>query len=435
MADQIVLQIIRAFVAGKESTLIQLQRAPNVGQDDGAREFDCDFTKLPPLQQPDEIRRHGRMLFESLTRSHEGVSKALQHALSLGAGSELPIYLQLKALPSAEMACWEALCPPAEAEPIALDQRWPVGRIAGSPQLGQREAEAYDPPLRMMVILSARSRDATAEWEGLYRAVKQARDDGLPISLKVATSQEDLQDSIRALNDSDLSLFALQSLLDLVQVANAFEPHLIHFFCHGSTSFNNPRVLLSTTLEPDTDAIALSLNDLLASSGIRDSWLAVLNCCEGGAASEDVHSLTHSLVARGVGAAIGMKEAVNELDAFEFSARLYPTLFDRLSNALESLKPGEETTIDWSGVLWAPRTGLKGRKTGNGANPVGNNENRAWILPVLYVQPDPLRIRRGNVAPAGDRARNRVIEDVLAQLPEALRADFLAELAAVREGR
>ena len=112
-------------------------------------------------------------------QSHERVKEALLGAFKLTNGARCPIYVQLKSLPAAETYCWEALCDEAGAF-IALDRRWPVARLAGALNLAGRAVEAYEFPLRILVVLSAVGRNATPEWEGLYAAVQKARKAGLP---------------------------------------------------------------------------------------------------------------------------------------------------------------------------------------------------------------------------------------------------------------
>ena len=428
MSDQIIVQIAKGW---NDITMVQLVRAPNVPEDDiGIMQFKCDSAHLPSWTQPGGIEQHGQTLLASLMNSHERVRDALQHALTLASGEACPIYLHLKALPESEIFCWEALCHQTKGF-MALDRRWQVARIAGSPQFGPRQAEAYEPPLRIVAVLSALGRDATPEWEGLYNAVTRARKDGLPIALHVATGHEELQDHIRELarTDNGLTQFELGSLMDLIGEVDEFRPHLVHFFSHGSTTVGKPRLHLATLNDTDTSSIELTLDDLLASPAVRGSWLTVLNCCESSAACKDIHSLTYSLVAGGVNAAIGMKQAVNELDAFEFSSRLYPALLDTLQQHLTPLTDAGEATVDFAHALWAPRRALHARYAGT--------KSPQWTLPVLYAQQDLLRVRRATPQAPAAKAHTRTVDELLAMLgslaPEK-RQLFLDELQAVRSG-
>lgn len=424
MSDPIVLQVVKGW---DNQTLLQLVKAPNVVDDDiGITRFNCDTALLPGVGAPDTVIKHGQILLSCLMQSHERIKEALQSAFKLSNGARCPIYLQLKSLPSAEAFCWEALCDETGAF-IALDRRWPVARLAGALNLAGRAVETYEFPLRMMVVLSALGRDATPEWEGLYTAVQKARKAGLSITLHVGTSQEGLQDQISeaAKADPALSQFAFQTVVDLIEVADGFTPHLVHFFCHGSTTFDKPRLQLATLNDHDDSSIEVTLPDLLGSPGVRDSWLVVLNCCESGAASKDVHSLSHSLVAGGINAAIGMKEEVSEVDAAEFSSRLYPSLLDNLRAALLPMGPNDDVIIEWTDAMWAPRRALRERHRADGIA-------HTWTLPVLYVQPEPFRVRRAPAIAPDERARKQTIEEMLALLPPDKRALFEAELAAFR---
>lgn len=426
MSDPIVLQVVKGW---NNQTLLQLVKAPNVVEDDiGVTLFACDTTLLPGVGAPDTVIKHGQFLLSCLMQSHERVKEALQSAFKLANGARCPIYVQLKSLPAAETYCWEALCDEAGAF-IALDRRWPVARLAGALNLAGRAVEAYEFPLRILVVLSAIGRNATPEWEGLYAAVQKARKAGLPIGLRVGTSQESLQDQIAEASktDPDLSQFALQTMVDLIEVADDFAPHLVHFFCHGSTTFGKPRLQLGTVNDQDTSSIEVTLPDLLGSPGVRASWLMVLNCCESGAASKDVHSLSHSLVAGGINAAIGMKEEVSEVDAAEFSSRLYPGLLGNLRAALVPMGPNDDAILEWADAMWAPRLALRDRHK---ADAIAHT----WTLPVLYVQPEPFRVKRAPAIAPAARAHDKTIEEILALLPPDKRALFEAELAAVRTG-
>jgi CHAT domain len=425
MGDQIVVQIAKGWDG---LTLLQLMHAPNVAVDDiGIMQFRCDPTALPAPTQGAAVKQHGQVLLSSLMQSHDRVKDAITDVLKLAAGKSCPIYVHLKALPSAEVFCWEALCS-ATGSFMALDRRWQVGRIAGSPSLGPRDAEAFEPPVRILALLSALGRDAQPEWDGLYAAVQKARQGGLPVRLLVGTGQETLQDAIfeQAKTDPDLSLFPLDSGVGVIEAADQFAPHLVHFFSHGATSFDKPRLLLATLNDTTESSIELTLPDLVGSPGIHDAWLAVLNCCESGAAAQDVHSLTHSLVANGVNAAVGMKETVTELDAYAFSGRLYPGLLDLLETNLTLAGQNGEAALDFAPALWAPRKELFDRHK--------NGSAREWTLPVLYARPELLRVRlAARQAPAA-AAHNRTIDEVLALLPADKRDAFLAELQAVRAG-
>lgn len=426
MGDQIVVQIAKGW---DNLTFLQLMHAPNVAEDDiGIMKFLCDPATLPSPTQPEAVRKHGQALLAGLMLSHDRVKDALTEALRLAAGKSCPIYVHLKALPSAEVFCWEALCNDAGTF-MALDRRWQVARIAGSPRLTPRDADAFEPPVRVMALLSALGRDARPEWDGLYAAVNKARQAGLPVRLLVGTGQEALQDLIfeQAKTDPDLTQFALDSTVGVTEAADEFAPHIVHFFCHGSTSFDKPRLQLATLNDTTTSSIELALPDLLGAPGIQAAWLAVLNCCESGAASEDVHSLTHSLVAGGVNAAVGMKEAVNEIDAYRFSSRLYPGVFEILRACLTPLiGTAGETSIDLAPALWGPRKELHDQHTAGSA--------REWTLPVLYARPELLRVRDAPRQSTATVSRNQIIEDVLSLLPADKRAAFLAELQAVRAG-
>jgi hypothetical protein len=404
-----------------EKLFLQLYQAPNIQAEpglEGLTEFVCDMSGFTGIGDAEMVKHHGQRLLASLRSSNALVDKALKQAFELGASACRPIYLEIKALPTAETYCWEALCTD-KGDFLALDRRWPVARVVGS-YAPRREARSFAGVLKILAVLTPADIDPTREWNALYKAVQEARRQGLMIDLHVATSHEPLIDQIEDLLDTDARLFqfAFTDMVGLVGRADNLQPHLVHFFCHGSTSLGKPRLELATLNDAGAEPIELTMTDLLASPGLSRCWLAVLNCCDSGRAGKDMMSLGASLVAGGMHAAIGMKEEVEVPDAAAFSEKLYPALMRNLTEALTT--PGsEDVLIEWSSSMWEPRRGLSDFPT------------RAWTLPVIYVQRTEFRVHRGATDPGVElmAARNRTIDDFLAHLPPEKRALLREELA------
>ncbi len=423
MTEPIILQMSRD---GNDKTYLQIRKAPGCGGDDILMPFICDPAALPSLATYSDAKAHGQKLLRSLMHSHAQVKTVFESAFSLGPDACRPIYLELKSLPSAEIFCWEALCND-NGEFVALDKRWPVARVAGG-RLDTREVEKYQPPLKMLVVLSALGLDARGEWSAIYGAVKRAHDDGLPIELYVGIGQENLQKIVEELSPRpNVHLFALTSMVDLIRRVDKVQPHLLHFFCHGNVSLNKPRLEIATFNDQETSSIEVTLNDLITSPAVRNSWLTVLNCCKSGSGTRDLQSLCEGLVNGGVNAAIGMREDVSVIEAAVFSDNFYSSLLTNLQQTLQSLQNDQDTQFEWSSIMSEPRKALN-----NMPNPSATS---AWTRPVIYVQPDKFRLRWAIADSPAKRAHDRTIQELLALLTADERTSFKAELQALRAER
>ncbi|MGA8090503.1 MAG: CHAT domain-containing protein [Terracidiphilus sp.] len=440
MNGQIVVRIAR--MPGNRR-LVELQRAPNIPDFGPTQFFECDPSSLPDLNQPDTIRLYGQVLLSKLTSSNEMVRKAVDYALGLGPAASCPIYFNLGGVTDVEQFFWEALCDD-KGKFLAWDKRWQVGRIADSPRSVPRNPVPFQAPVKIMAIVSALGVDAIPEWEAFYKAVNDARATGLPLRVFAAIGDEHLADRVSAIvGDNQLTSVTITNQTDLLSQLDKFGPHIVHFFCHGSTAFGQSELQLATFNDAGTNnsSVKLAIDDLLTSAGVRDAWLITLNCCEGGAATKEVHSLTQSLVSQGVYAAVGMMEAVDALDAHEFCKYFYPAIFQKLGEILQGIESGDIETLDWVSALHAPRVAIRDRHQN-----LNEKLGRQWALPVLYVQPEALRVRQplpavpvtfGVAGPTQtsqdeDRGHEETIEGLLAMMPPDKRQGFLQALQEVR---
>jgi len=299
MSDQIVVRIASMMPGNKR--LVELQRAPNLSEFGAFQLFECDPSALPDLNAPDMARSYGQMLLKKLTASNDMVRQAMEYALGLGPAGSCPIYFHLRGVTDAEQFFWEMLCDD-KGKFLAQDKRWQVGRIADSPRSATKDPVAFQDPVKIMAIFSALGVEAIPEWDAFYKAVAEARIAGLPIQVCAAIGDEKLSDKVSAIaGDPQLTSVAIVNQTDLLSRIDEFGPHLVHFFCHGSTAFGKAELQLATFNDAGTNnsSVKLAIDELLTTVGIRDAWLVTLNCCEGGAATKEVHSLTHSLVSQG----------------------------------------------------------------------------------------------------------------------------------------
>ncbi|MGH8903429.1 MAG: CHAT domain-containing protein [Egibacteraceae bacterium] len=358
------------------------------------------------------VRSYGQTLWSQL-RSNDEVRAALDRALGLAAGECQPLYFHLMG-PRAELFNWEMLCDSDKDRFLALDRRWPIGRIAEPGQDLALASPRCDGTLRIMAVLSALGVPAREEWEGIFQAVRDARADGLRIELRVLVSEQDLFNELRGRADGNPSELTVRAVpdrsVDVEFEIGRFAPHILHLFCHGSAGHGQSRLEFATPNDWRPAAAATAGSVVLHAENLVQAlhsiWLVVLNCCEGAAAAPDVYSLALSLVANGVPAAIGMREPVNVLAANEFSRVFYRALCTEVRERLRSVagraEPAE-VEIEWTGMLHEPRRALAEQHRNDPAN------NREWTLPVLYVRSEPFNVTVA-VPRAGTEARDRDLE-------------------------
>lgn len=440
MQDIIIIQIVRS---SDKLLLVDLHHAPRMPDPPmGVESFECSPEELPLWTEQDGVRKRGQRLLELLREASRDVKFALDRQLNgHGEGQTCPIYFWLKNAGEAEQLCWEALCD-SNGKFLALNQ-WHIARIAagarGRPPVDLR-TEPIDAshPLRVALVLAASKVEAEEEWNGFYEAAKEAREKGLAMELHVFVGEEKLSDKIakQAKEDKGIRLQAIGRLaIKLEQRLKQAEPHLVHFFCHGSTTFNKPRLEIATFLSwpgrtKDNPHIEFDLDQLLNIPAVKNAWLVTLNCCKGGAATSEMLSLTYRLVERGVAASVGMLEEVDAGDAHAFCRFLYPAVFGKIQEALAEVKGGKRVELDWASTLYHPRAALRDL---HGPDPGGARE---WTLPVLYRPLETLELyESARPASAGltpdaqrQRAHRETIATLLRFLPPQEAAILIKEL-------
>jgi hypothetical protein len=384
--------------------------------------FDLKWDQLPAWGAAGVEVQYGKALYQALAK-HPGVAEALNltFQVQVPAGEVRPIYFYLDA-PDAELVCWEALCNDV-GESVALKAHWPIGRIANSPVAALANSR-HDctTPFKIMAVISAlgdKPGDVSqktwdqGEWDKLYAAVQAARRPDFRIQVQAVVGQEELFGKIAGLGDADVKVCAVPpSAFKLRDLIGEFEPHLLHFFCHGKNDTAGPRLELARISDWDQDpakwksSVELRLDDFYQITCLNRIWLVALNCCEGSKASPTEPSLTHALVARGVPVAVGMLESVEPKDANEFSEYFYRAALTRLREIYEEVRQdGQDRPIEWTMTLSDSRAALKGpgRK--------GKNDQPAWTLPVIYVRPSEFRVHpvAGPAPSRGDNAEAQAL--------------------------
>jgi hypothetical protein len=385
---------------------------------------DAEFAAINGGQLPkDAMRLAGVRLRESLF-SQPAVCQAIQEAISQAKqkqGEFFPIYLHLRdGAQAVEPLPWETLCDTQE-QFLALDARWPIGRISGG-QLGKQEERIYSPPIRMLAFLSAAAISAQAEWDALYDALRKSK---LPIDLRVFIAEPDLEDHIKQRPESAKVKVQVNYLglpfdfAEMIENADA-SPHIIHFFCHGST-VDGPTLQLASRAEWEhgRSDIVLGPGDFRRIPGWdKQLWLVTLNCCEGAAADQQTSSFARTLVADvKIPAVVAMREAVKVEDANIFCGAFYTAL---LREVKPSLKTGETfVPIEWAKALYDPRFSICSAYAINNSTKLESAAaaSKEWALPVIYVRAGDFKLRAVALA-SPLSAEIEQLQELLAELPD-----------------
>lgn len=336
---------------------------------------------------------------------HPAIRSALQALFAQNYGQTSTVCFHLDQS-RAEDLPWEALVNMAEQAFLALDSRWSIARLREA-NTDVKVEYVLQPPLRLMAILSAAGStaatraSATQEWEELFRTVDASlAAHGLPIRLLVLVGEENLKTEIDALHKPWISTEWIVDWDRLLRAIRDFSPHLLHFFCHGTTQLI-PRLQIGSRSDWEAGSdgsITVTASDLRQFADPQQViWLVTLNCCESAAQTKDARSMASSLVAAGFPAAVGMREAVDTAQAHKLCRFLYRAIWDRLNTVVED---APATEVEWAYTLLDARANLSTQDAQGVPTQVAARNCKYWTIPVLYIRPEPFRLRRLSSAPA-----------------------------------
>jgi len=319
---------------------------------------------------------------------HPAVIDALKAALAVPQGTQQPVFIQVA--PQAEDVPWETLF--ANGSFLALDPRWPIGRIS-TQDLPRAEPREFRPPLRVLAVLAAAGIDATPQWVALRDALGTLR---FPVEVRLLGAQETLLALAEARNPANLTVTAerVERGSDFLPAQiTGFRPNILHFFCHGGKAGGSAFLEIATrgTAGGEHGAVSFELKDFPAANPADDLWLVVLNACKGALPPDGASSLVSSLAARGVPAVAGMREAVTEADAHAFCSGFYRELTRMLSRLDVT---GEPVRVDWCNALYVARREICELHRGTSPCSAVAAQFREWTLPVMYVTSAPFVLRR-----------------------------------------
>jgi hypothetical protein len=374
---------LSAWLAKSASAPANSREPQPVGFDPGS---------LLPPSTTSELQIYGERLRTGLTQ-HPAIGQVLDGLFRANGGRSEPLYFEIEAQ-SAEEVRWECLADPAGGF-VALTGACHIGRIAEETSSRETGVRAFAPPLRIAAYLSGLGLRAVDEWNALSAAVRAEHAAGVPIAADIYVGETALLAQVQAECDQaaatgDRSVNVLPMPTDATQLEQQLalkQPHLVHFFCHGTAAMGASFLSLANLADhvrhdgglASESSIVISVDDMIRWPGLRQTWLVALNCCEGAAPATRLHSMAYRLVSQGgVAAAIGMHEPVATNEASRFSRAMYPPLLGELRKATLAAA-GNLVTIELASAMAPARRALRDLYPGTKAN-------GRWTLPVLYTQ-------------------------------------------------
>jgi len=398
----------------------------------------------------------GQKLLEDLS-AHPAVGPAIDQALQQTQGGCSPIHLWMHDVTTAEQLPWEAVYLKSKGEFLALDDRWPIARVREANEADPRLVYEFEPPLRITAVLSAAGDDAQTQapaapqWQALYAAIRRglAAPGATPVALTVLVGEENLRNQIESLGMAWIKCGYITDRDGLLQAIRDSRPHILHFFCHG-TSDEIPYLQIGSFTDWEAGragTIPITAVELRQRADPKQGiWLVTLNCCESATQARDGRGLASSLVAAGFPAALGMRERIDVGLAHKVCDSFYPAILELINQAA----PGGPTSdIEWAQALSNVRASLAGGGPSGLPPQQAARDCKTWTIPALYTRREPFMLKRiasQALAPPGlseakkrqidyiqelQRQRTKAAEDYKDLPPEALRAilaDFDGQL-------
>jgi hypothetical protein len=374
---------------GSEILVLKAVRAPfNVAGANVAKPFVLSPAELAAWDTPNAVRERGRLVRARL-RSHPGVAQILDQLEQTPLGEVKPLYVVLTE-GDAELINWETLCNGTD-DFVALDQRWPIGRISDPVSGASRPPAALRLPVKVMVVISAFGVPGQArEWELFRKALLKARADGLDVRLKLLVGDPALRTAIEQAIAAGLTGVEVSHVdktgSRVIQEIVGWAPNIVHFFCHGVADAAEQSLELATGSDYGDPAVTSGsvkvrtkqLVDM--SMALSNPWLLTLNCCASGQAAKDLQSMAHQVVSAGFPAAVAMLEPVEAIDAHEFTRAFYSRIFASVQKTSAALAAALRVPFEWADAMYEARTAIRDLHNGNAES------RREWVLPVLYVR-------------------------------------------------
>jgi hypothetical protein len=373
---------------GSEVMVLKAIRSPfKIKGADLPRVFKLAPAEMPAWGVPDAVRLRGQLIRDRLGE-HPKIKELLAQLDGTPLTDVNPLFVVLSE-GDAELISWETLCN-ATNEFVALDKRWPIGRIS-DPMTGQsRPPAALRLPVKVMAIISAFGVHGQArEWELFREALLAARAKGLDIQLKLLVGEPGLWQAINDAIAAGLQGVEVAPIgktgSQIIQEVIEWAPNVVHFFCHGFAEAGEQWLELakgSDYADPDATGgtVKIRTKQLVEMSlELPNPWLLTLNCCASGQGGKDLQSMAHQVVSAGFPAAVAMLEPVDASDAHEFTDAFYHYVLPALPAIGTKLVAEPQVAFEWVCAMHAARTAI--------CDLHDDGENsREWALPILYVR-------------------------------------------------
>jgi hypothetical protein len=408
-----------------EMVAVRVERAPfNVQKGNVVYTFPISLALFAAWGTPNAVKERGRLL-RDLLRQHPGVASVLDHLAAVPIGSVQPLFVKLSE-GEAELISWETLCDSGDAF-VALDQRWPIGRISDPTTIQARPPAVMRLPVRMMMVISAIGIPSQwQEWQLCRAAVVEARAAGLPVSLKVLVGDTKLRATIDAeiaAGLSDVEVGHVEKTGNRVlQDIIAWEPNIVHFFCHGVAEGETQWLELATAADLADPGVTSGSVRVLArqlvsmATTLANPWLLTLNCCSSGQGAKELHSMAHQVVSAGFPATVAMVEPVAATDAHEFTRAFYSDIFRGLAQVRTALQATTRAPFECGQAMFAARTAILA------AHEDDSDNAPEWALPVLYVRGvEPLQFELDSSSVDAAAAEYRLRAGLIAEWLQSVR--------------
>jgi len=431
-----VLRVMSVDVGGS-SVAFDIDETPADIPDDAAtaviplRPDEAVYQALSGCPRPGLVQAAGECLFRSLA-SDGRIRAALENVLEAPDADAYPIYFRIDNPVLASLP-WEALYD-ARRTFLAIDDRWPIGRMPVSRRRDEEAERVIGKKLRVVAVIAAAggTTDGAGQWTELREALR-----GTPCEVLVLTSEPEVLEAVQRESAPDLALsaaFVGSSAQDLLDQIGAFCPNLVHFYCHG-TAEGRPELEVEKKEDREVGrsqgSIRLNETMLVPLCTSPSVWAVTLNCCEGARGSDRACSLANALSAKGVPVVVAMRESIHIEDAHRFAGVFYSALVKELERLFALHGFGQPIQVDdllWGRALRAARAELRDPpinrltdeelKARCQENPEGSA--REWTYPVLYLNRGGLRLvpRNEPSLPAGEIAALQVKLDTFKQQRE-----------------
>lgn len=359
----------------------------------------------------------------AVLNGHPRVKSALESALSAVIGSPpSPLYFDTRT-PLADALLWEALYVGPPVGFCALDQRWPVGRIATTRR--ELDVRLFVPPLRIVAVLAANGREGRPQFAAILAAVTADRPSGaVPAVLHVIASEDAVIDAATAAaaNGAPVTVERIAGTQpDVARQITDAQPHILHVLSHGGLFGAVWSLFLATAADdhPGADpqqrgSVPLPAAELARALQPVNPWLVVLGACATADATANGPALANELASAGVPTVVGMRRLVDLRAMNQFCKALYPQVLELVD---KTLVQGRGAPLDWVAALTGPRSVL------GAPDP---NECDTWTDPVLYAQHQTLQVVMTG-SPAAADTRGGDVRPTSAVIDLAARRGELAQ--------